>query len=670
MNAVLRNSLSAVFSVVVLSASALDTLPESAPIVRTECGLVAGQTLTVSGQEVDAFYGVPYAEPPVGDLRFRKPVPARPWNGTFRATSKPPPCAQTNHFHTDNVTLYYGAYNSEDCLYLNVWRPTAPCKGTVSCQVNLPVVIFIHGGAFQWGDSAIFLHDGANFVALSNIIFVSFNYRLNVFGFLSAETEDVPGNWGLWDQNMLLKWVQRNIRFFGGDPNQVTLLGQSAGAISAAIHTVSPYSEGLFKRIIMLSGSPINVVFTVAAKGVDYVMSLARHVKCVSWKPRDLADVMDCLRTVDKQDFLRLLNGVDPRKTIYAPVSGDAYVPKDCTFLSTWRNKIRSTEVMIGTMKDEGSLFMDIAFRLAPFVRSYIDIDHRTTATAIISALFKIPGGSAKMVTEAYFPDEHPGDKESVLRTLQDAAGEGLFVCASNFFAEVAADQGLPVYRYVFAHRPSYSLWPRWYGATHGDDVPFVLGSLPFYGDPSRYTEAVLPDRALYDAVKHTDQEGRLMADMVAAIAAFVRTGRPTVPLSNGSWPRYTNANPEYVSVELDGPTKRLGPSREICNVWRRFLIRKDPEEEEVMEEKKEQEEEEEEEEEEEATEDSHSGNTIQQASPVTTPRTSLSSLSAALQPERTLNRGGNGVSESGCLQPLLVVVSTIAVSIVGRLTV
>ncbi|KAH7952422.1 hypothetical protein HPB52_023271 [Rhipicephalus sanguineus] len=526
-------SVSAVFSAMLVSALAL--LPENAPIVRTECGLVTGQTLTVSGQKVDAFYGVPYAEPPVQELRFRKPVPARPWNGTFRATSKPPPCAQTNHFHTDNVTLYYGLFNSEDCLYLNVWRPTKPCKDTVSCKANLPVIVFIHGGAFQWGDSAIFLHDGANFVALSNVVFVSFNYRLNVFGFLSADTGELPGNWGLWDQNLLLKWVQRNIAFFGGDPKQVTLLGQSAGAISAAIHAVSPYGEGLFKRMIMLSGSPINVVFTVAAKGVDIVMSLARHVKCVGWRPRELADVMDCLRSVDKEDFLRLLNGVDPRKTIYAPVSGDAYVPNDCSFLSTWRNKIRSTEVMVGTMKDEGSLFMDIAFRLAPFVRSYIDIDHRTTATAIISALLKISGGSAKVVTEAYFPDDHPGDKEAVLRTLQEAAGEGLFVCASNFFAEVAADQGLPVYRYVFAHRPSYSLWPRWYGATHGDDMPFVLGSLPFYGDPSR---------------------------------------KPTVPLSNDSWPLYTSANPEYVSVELNGPTKRLGPSRDICNVWRRFLIK------------------------------------------------------------------------------------------------
>ncbi|XP_037278628.2 acetylcholinesterase-1 [Rhipicephalus microplus] len=666
-------SLSAVLSFAL--ASAVASLPENAPVVRTEGGLVSGQTITVSGRPVDAFYGVPYAEPPVDDLRFRKPVPARSWNGTFRATSKPPPCAQTNHFHTDNVTLYYGLFNSEDCLYLNVWRPTKPCKDTVSCKANLPVIVFIHGGAFQWGDSAIFLHDGANMVAHSDVVFVSFNYRLNVFGFLSSDTDELAGNWGIWDQNLLLKWVQRNIGFFGGDPKQVTLLGQSAGAISAALHSVSPYGEGLFKRMIMLSGSPINVVFTIASKGVDIVMSLARHVNCVGWRPRELSEVMDCLRKVDKEDFLRLLNGVDPRKTIYAPVSGDPYVPNDCSYLSTWRNKIRSTEVMIGTMKDEGSLFMDIAFRLAPFVRSYIDIDHRTTATAIISALLKIPGGSAKEVTEAYFPNDHPGDKESILSTLQDAAGEGLFVCASNFFAEVASEQGLPIYRYVFAHRPSYSLWPRWYGATHGDDIPFVLGSLSFYGDESRYTEAVLPDRALYDAVKHTDQEERLMTDMIAAITAFAKTGKPTVPLSNDSWPLYTSVNPEYVRVDLNGPTRQLGPNRDICNVWRHFLIKKEPGEEEKIkveedeEEKDEEEEEEEEEnEEDEATEEGHSKNAIQQESPVTTPRSSLSPLSAPVQPEKTLIHKHNGVSAAGCFQSVLLVICVITTSLVNRL--
>ncbi|XP_077524863.1 acetylcholinesterase-1-like isoform X2 [Amblyomma americanum] len=563
------------FSLLLVS-SALKALPEDAPIVRTENGLVSGQTLNVSGRQVDAFYGIPYAEPPVEGRRFRKPVPVGSWNGTFMATTKPPPCAQTNHFHTDNLTLYYEV-NSEDCLYLNVWRPTAACNGTVSCKANLPVVIFIHGGAFQWGDSAIFLHDGANFVALSNVVFVSFNYRLNVFGFLSAGTKDFPGNSGLWDQNVVLKWVQRNIRFFGGDPNQVTLLGQSAGALSAAIHTISPHSEGLFKRIVMLSGSPMNTVFTIAAKGVDSVMSLAQHVGCASWKSADLAEVTDCLRRVDKEEFLRLVNGVDPRKTIYAPVSGDEYLPNDCSYVSTWRNKIRSTEVMVGTMEDEGSLFMYNAFHLAPNIRSYVDIDHRTTCTLILSALLKVSSSQAKEVTKVYFPDDHDdnnADITKVLSVLKEAVGDGLFVCASNFFAEVAADQGLPVYRYVFAHRPSYSFWPASFGASHGDDVPYVLGSLPFFTDPSRYTDAVLPERATYEAVEYTEQEERFMRAMVASIAAFAKTGTPTVPLSNASWPRYTSARPEFVNLEVNGHTTGLGPRREVCDVWRRYLIK------------------------------------------------------------------------------------------------
>ncbi|KAH9369255.1 hypothetical protein HPB48_012331 [Haemaphysalis longicornis] len=377
------------FYILLLSASCLSALAESVPTVRTESGLVSGQTLTVSERQVDAFYGIPYAEPPVDTLRFRKPVPVRRWNGTLRALTKPSPCAQTNHFHTVNVTLFY-EINSEDCLYLNVWRPSAPCKGALSCRAKLPVVLFIHGGAFQWGDSAIFLHDGANFAALSGLVFVSFNYRLNVFGFLSSGTDQVPGNFGLWDQNLVLKWVRANIASFGGDPSQVTLLGQSAGAISAALHAVSPHSEGLFKRIVMLSGSPLNSVFTVAAKGVDSITSIARYVGCASWRTTDLDEVMDCLRRVDKQELVGQLNGVDPRKTIYAPISGDEYLPNDSSNLASWLGKIRSTEVMVGTMRNEGSLFMYNGFHLAPYIRSYIDVDYRTTATLIISALLKV----------------------------------------------------------------------------------------------------------------------------------------------------------------------------------------------------------------------------------------------------------------------------------------
>ncbi|KAM7315246.1 acetylcholinesterase-1 [Ixodes scapularis] len=211
------------------------------PVVSTSAGVVSGQRFLISGKKVDAFYGVPYAKPPVGELRFMKPQPAEPWNGTYKATTKPTACKQLDLRFLKGVTLDNSG-STEDCLYLNVWRPANICRKEAKCDRKLPVVVFIYGGGFQWGDSALLVYDAANFVALSDVVFVSFNHRLSLLGFLSVGTPDLPGNVGFWDQLLALKWVQKNIANFGGNPNDVTLGGHSAGAISAGLHAASPFT--------------------------------------------------------------------------------------------------------------------------------------------------------------------------------------------------------------------------------------------------------------------------------------------------------------------------------------------------------------------------------------------------------------------------------------------
>ncbi|KAH7948265.1 hypothetical protein HPB52_019997 [Rhipicephalus sanguineus] len=223
-----------------------------APVIKTSTGFISGVRTSIGGKDVDIYLGIPYAQPPIGLLRFAKPVPATPWNGTYAAVEKPKPCPQNTHYHTDEVSFYY-TNHSEDCLHLNVRKPASVCKEDSCGSMRLPVVVFVHGTDFQWGDSGLYLHDGGNFAALTDTIFVSFNYRLNVFGFLSVGNRDLPGNWGLWDQNLALTWVQRNIGYFGGDPKEVTVIGHGAGAISAGFHAISPQSVGLFKRLVLLS---------------------------------------------------------------------------------------------------------------------------------------------------------------------------------------------------------------------------------------------------------------------------------------------------------------------------------------------------------------------------------------------------------------------------------
>ncbi|XP_077540981.1 acetylcholinesterase-like [Haemaphysalis longicornis] len=471
------------------------------------------------------YLGIPYAEPPIGPLRFSKPVPVEPWNGTLKATKRPKPCPQNIHYHTDEVSFYY-MNNSEDCLYLNVRKPAAECK-QASCDSKFPVVVFMHGGCFQWGDSGLFIHDGGNFAALTDTVFVSFNYRLNVFGFLSAGNKDVPGNWGLWDQNLVLTWVQRNIKNFGGDPREVTIIGHSAGGISAGFHAISPESIGLFKRMVLQSGSPMNIIASLSAHSVESVMELGSDLACDGVRERKLGRVMECLRKVDKNYLLGTLSGIDTRKNVYGPVHGDEYLPNDPLLLSTWKDNVRSKEIMIGTTAHEGPMFLYSAMKIVPQFKSLLSVDYRSTITVALSASMGIPVRSAKEITNAYFPDwsvEH--NEDEVTKILSNILGDGLFVCPATIFADIASKQKIPVFRYVFDYRPSFSFWPPWFRVAHGDDLPFTLGSLVFYGDPSRFVPGIRhEDYPLFDGLKYTSEEEAFMKAMVTSMSQFVKTG-------------------------------------------------------------------------------------------------------------------------------------------------
>lgn len=547
------------------------------PVVRTTSGLISGARIAIGGYKVDTFFGIPYAEPPLNDLRFRKPVAVATWNGTFRATKKPIPCVQTDLDIAENVTLDY-TVNSEDCLYLNVWRPAAAAglDYLSSGAAKLPVVVFIHGGAFQWGDSSLFAYDGANFVATSGVVFVSFNYRLNIFGFLSSGADDVPGNWGFWDQVSVLRWVRENIGKFGGDPDDVTLYGQSSGAMSAGIHAISPQSKGLFRRLIMQSGSPINVLMNIASKSHEFINSFAAKLNCYNGTSEtDFPQVMECLRRVDKASYLEEFNGVDVRKGVFAPVHGDEFLPMHPLALASYK-KINSEAVLIGTTADEGSLFLYNAFKLSPQLAAVLDIDFRTAASVGISVAMGISVTSARRITEAYLGDSDGDyDHDTVLRIFSQMVGDGLFVCPANYFAELASDQGIPVYKYEFGHRPSFSIWPSSFGATHVDDIPFTLASLPFYTDESRYTDVVRKeDVPRLKALKHTVAEDELVKELAGVWADFMKSRPLTIPLSKEPWPRYTSEDPQYVNIQLGNYTKKLGPKRDLCNVWRPFLFK------------------------------------------------------------------------------------------------
>ena len=224
-------------------------------IVNTVNGAVEGEkrTNTIDQSEFYAFHAIPYASPPVSELRFKPPKEISVnWESTYKASDPNKgnlkQCAQ-------KAFAGFGEEGGvEDCLYLWVYTPSI-----ANDTSPLPVLVWIHGGAFEVGSGRFSDYGPDRLMKGNDMVMVSINYRLGLFGFLSLGTSEVPGNMALLDQVMALKWIQRNIKHFGGDPNMVTIMGESAGSWSVTYHMLSPLSKGLFHRVIAQSGAPLSL---------------------------------------------------------------------------------------------------------------------------------------------------------------------------------------------------------------------------------------------------------------------------------------------------------------------------------------------------------------------------------------------------------------------------
>uniref|UniRef100_A0A336LXX1 Carboxylic ester hydrolase n=1 Tax=Culicoides sonorensis TaxID=179676 RepID=A0A336LXX1_CULSO len=225
------------------------------PVVQTNYGPVRGNVrMTDIGKGFYSFLHIPYVNQPKGEFRFRDPIPVKPWNETLDCTREGPSCFT---FERKKIG------GSDECLGINVFTPN------LSPGELLPVFVWIHGGAFVGGSSSQLAY-GPDYIVEKDVILVSMNYRLNIIGFLSLKDPKVgvPGNAGLKDQTMALKWIKENIMHFGGDPNKITLAGESAGGSSVHYHMISPLSKGLFNRAIVMSGTAFNP-WAVATKNYD-----------------------------------------------------------------------------------------------------------------------------------------------------------------------------------------------------------------------------------------------------------------------------------------------------------------------------------------------------------------------------------------------------------------
>ncbi|XP_050024745.1 acetylcholinesterase-like isoform X1 [Dermacentor andersoni] len=533
--------LSGLFLAIVLTATADDAFVER----QTTEGTVRGKVIRVLNKTVEEYLGIPFAEPPVGKLRFRPPLPKRPWKGTVDATAGNTACSQVL---LDGITLGNLSF-TEDCLQLNVWVPeVATNPGS-----RRPVLVWIHGGAFTFGSANMANTSGVVLAALRDVVVVSMNYRLGILGFMNANSPEAPGNVGLLDQNMALKWVQRNIAHFGGDPERVTLFGESSGSISIHAQIMSPLSQGLFNRAVLMSGTMYNLdTWDTVPESMMKANRVANLVACSNGGTTELSsnaeEIVDCMRNKSADELVKAaLEVAAPKVAPFAPTYHNEFLPRN-PLVALKRGFFSSVDVLAGVTSDEGA-----ALLLFPLVPELLEEDLQATSPEELvkylrRALWRLLKDDIPDIIETYTEEAPKDDKNALRRQYIDYMSGRLFNCPLQFFAEKHSEKDNKVFTYVFAHKAATLPLPGWMGAPHGTDVAFAFGH-PYAANPDS------PD-------------GRMAVAFVRMLASFGENGIPELP-HNEAWPQYSKNSPSIVVLNNGEFNETQGFRSSYCERWR-----------------------------------------------------------------------------------------------------
>jgi para-nitrobenzyl esterase len=473
----------------------------SGPVVSTDKGAVRG----VVEDGVQKFWDIPYAAPPTGALRWKPPQPRATWSDVRDGTQPGVGCPQGI-----NPLTKTSVKSDEDCLALNVF--------TADTSAKKPVMVFIHGGSFVFGAGNDPIYDGAE-LAKRGVVVVTINYRLGALGFLghpllTAESENkASGNYGLLDQQAALAWVKTNAEKFGGDPANVTVFGESAGAISVCLHVVSPLGKGLFHRALSESGTCTLVTTPLHDPGTPAEDSAEERGK------RFMTEVgcsdLACLRAKPVDDLLAKQPSalIDAKDIGFAPNIDGYVVPSDPRKLLI-SGPANDVPYLFGSNADEGSIF---AQGVAIANETQYEAAVRAANPAIADELLKI-----------YPASEYPSPKAAYEALL----GEGLFNCPARASARAVSGRA-PAYLYHFEH-PTPIGKTLGYGVFHASELWFVFGGFANY-----YATPTGDDKQLSDA-------------MGGYWTRFAETGDPNGD-SAVMWPRYDTSDTAMI---LDVPLK------------------------------------------------------------------------------------------------------------------
>ncbi len=502
----------------------------SAPIVKTEAGRVSGVRL--AGNSI-AFRGIPYAAPPVGELRWRPPQPVEPWQGVRDATAFGPACMQFELVRDRTPTGM-----SEDCLTVNVWTS----EDALKTETKRPVLVWIHGGGFAGGATSS-PHQSGQKLARRGVVLVSIAYRLGPLGFLahpglSAESEHgVSGNYGVLDMIAGLNWIQRNIAAFGGDPGRVTIFGESAGGIAVSMLCASPLAKGLFHGAISQSGGSFGPPRPGRFPGENMVRLADAERAGASYATDAGTSSVAELRKLSAE---QVLAAGGRQRGVGWPIIDGRVIPDDQYKLYE-AGRYNDTPILVGYNSDEGLSFT-----------------REDTAKAFIEAVRERYGPFADQLLKLYPPGE-----TTVPKTARDLIRDAAFGWHTWAWARLQSKTSKSkVFYYYFDQHPEYPAGSERedQGTPHGADVPFVFETL----DVPRNRQEAPGDRELSET-------------MAAYWTNFAKRGDP-----NGeglpNWPVFSDANPVVMYLKQPPHTGPVPREEGLKGLEAYFAWRRTPE--------------------------------------------------------------------------------------------
>ncbi|XP_062619093.1 acetylcholinesterase-like [Saccostrea cucullata] len=521
--------------------------------VMTPSGWVRGYEELHDVGQVYRFVKIPYAQPPIGNLRFEKTKPIGEWKGVKGVRDvNAPQCSQTAY----PVPGFDALETDEDCLYLNIYVP-----GKISKERNLSVMVWIHGGGFVLGGAS--LYKPQKLVLGGNVIVVTINYRLGLLGFMTLNDPLAPGNYGLWDQIEAFRWIQNNIAAFGGNPNSVTIFGQSAGAMSVSLQTLIPSNKGLFQRAISQSGVVSFFSFSRREEEKRTNDLVLKKLNCTG--KQDVAETLKCLRDVPAENITATIDGISMefQKPLNLSFELGSMVPtvdgelfkEHLAYPKSWDDEVysffRSIDYMSGTSDGEGiMLHMMLSAEIQEHFK--FNVTERVPVSVlceICAPLFvETAAGNIPELTQEIceFYTTSKGDDEQSMR-VADFYGDSWFIVPGNIVLEIRAinNNKAKTYQYLTTKRTPFPFFPEapaWLkGAGHGDELHLLFN--------------ITHDHVPEENLKKHDLGAveKLSKDVIKYWSNFAKYGDPSSD-DVEQWPSYDTNTKKYAI--LDTPVK------------------------------------------------------------------------------------------------------------------